>query len=99
MVVKPSDTILRLKQRVKLVEPVPFPEQDSCWHRAICWLRCGLHDMYCIFILYKYIHTLYRYVYVHTHTRIITLRIYIYIHLFIHIVKTIHIDQQKGTYY
>lgn len=28
MVVKPSDTILRLKQRVKLVEPVPFPEQD-----------------------------------------------------------------------
>eukprot|EP00439_Symbiodinium_sp_Y106_P031708 s4380_g3.t2 len=28
LVVKPSDTVQRLKQRVTLVEPVPFPEQD-----------------------------------------------------------------------
>ena len=29
LVVKPSDTVQRLKQRVTLVEPVPFPEQDN----------------------------------------------------------------------
>ncbi|CAE7746313.1 benK [Symbiodinium sp. CCMP2592] len=28
LVAKPSDTVQRLKQRVTLVEPVPFPEQD-----------------------------------------------------------------------
>ena len=30
LAVKPSDTVLRLKQRVMLVEPVSFPEQAGC---------------------------------------------------------------------
>ena len=42
LAVKPSDTMLRLKQRVMLVEPVPFPEQAPK-SKPLAVLSCQQH--------------------------------------------------------